>query len=82
MTAIGESEAEGFETGLGAWTVLDAPASSTGNASDFVRTNGLGGIISAITTPDTVMLGFGPEQLATDAERAAVAGRVLSHLLG
>ncbi|WP_082492107.1 M14 family metallopeptidase [Leifsonia sp. Root4] len=82
VTAAGESEAEGFEEGLGAWTVPGAPETSPGNASDFVRTNGLGGIVSAVTTPDTVMLGFGLEQLATDADRAAVAGRLLSHLLG
>jgi hypothetical protein len=82
VTAAGESEAEGFEEGLGAWTVPGAPETSPGNASDFVRTNGLGGIVSAVTTPDTVMLGFGLEQLATDADRAAVARRMLSHLLG
>lgn len=82
VTVASESDAEGFEEGLGAWSVPGAPETSPGNASDFVRTNGLGGIVSAVTTPDTVMLGFGLEQLATDADRAAVAGRMLSHLLG
>ncbi|MET0725070.1 MAG: M14 family zinc carboxypeptidase [Leifsonia sp.] len=81
-TTAGTTEAEGFETGLGAWTVPGAPASSPGNASDFERTRGLGGIVAAVATPDTVMLGFGLEQLATDADRTLAVGRVLEHLLG
>lgn len=74
------TEAEGFEGGLGAWSVLGAPESSPGNASDFERTLGLGGIVSAVVTPDSVMLGFGLEQLSTDAERADAVGRILTHL--
>ncbi|KRC62053.1 hypothetical protein ASE14_08685 [Agromyces sp. Root81] len=75
-------EAEGFETDLGAWTVLDAPESSPGNSSNFERTEGLGAIIAATATPDSLLFGFGLEQLSTDAERAAMVERVLAHLLG
>jgi hypothetical protein len=76
------SEAEGFEGGLGAWSVLGAPESSPGNASDFERTLGLGGIVAVTATPDTLMFGFGLEQLESDAARADAVGRILDHLLG
>jgi Zinc carboxypeptidase/Immune inhibitor A peptidase M6 len=76
------TEAEGFETGLGAWSVLGAPESSPGNASDFERTQGLGGIVAVTATPDSLMFGFGLEQLESDAARAEVVGRILDHLLG
>lgn len=75
-------EAEGFEEGLGEWVVLGAPESSPGNTSDFERSRGLGGVVAATATPDTLMFGFGLEQLESDAARADVVGRILAHLLG
>lgn len=74
------SEQEGFETGLGAWSVLGAPEDSPGNTSDFVRTPGLGGINAAVRTGDSVLLGFGLEQLATDADRARAVKAILAYL--
>ena len=74
--------AEGFEEGLGDWSVPGAPETSPGNSSDFERTRGLGGITAATATPDTLLFGFGLEQLATDADRAAVAARILAHFAG
>ncbi len=74
------TETEGFETGTGAWDVLGAPEGSAGNASDFVRYDGQP--YSATVTPDTLMFGFGLEQLETDAERAEVVARVLAHFAG
>jgi hypothetical protein len=82
VTTSGVSEAEGFETGLGAWTVPGAPEGSPGNVTDFERTRGLGGIVAGVATPDTVMLGFGLEQLASADERAVAVGRLVDHLLG
>ena len=75
------TQAEGFEAGLGAWVVLGAPAGSPGNAGDWERSAGLGleSITAAVTTADTVMLGFGLEQLATDGARAAIAAAVLDY---
>lgn len=81
-TGLIVAEAEGFETDLGAWSVLGAPESSPGNASDFERTQGLGGIVAVTATPDSLMFGFGLEQLESDAARAEVVGRILDHLLG
>ncbi|MFB6612202.1 M14 family zinc carboxypeptidase [Agromyces sp. NPDC056379] len=77
-----DTQTEGFETGLGAWQVLEAPEGSPGNSSNFERTEGLGAIIAATATPDSLLFGFGLEQLSSDAERAAVVERVLAHLLG
>lgn len=81
LTVAGtESQAEGFETGLGAWSVLGAPDGSPGNASDFVRTPGLGGINAAVRAEDSVLLGVGLEQLATDADRARAVKAILNYL--
>ncbi|WP_022893798.1 M14 family metallopeptidase [Agromyces subbeticus] len=74
------TEAEGFESGLGAWTVPGAPETSPGNASDFERTRGLGGVVSAVRAADSIMLGFGLEQLESDAARADAVGRILAYL--
>ena len=45
---------------------------------DFEVSPGLGGITASVTTEDTMLLGFGLEQLATDEERAAVVGAASS----
>jgi hypothetical protein len=74
-----EVEAEGFETGLGDWKVLGAPESSPGNTADWDRVSVGGPYYAATVTPDTVLLGFGLEQLSTDAERNATVGRLLDH---
>ena len=79
-TTAGAQQAEGFETGLGAWSVLGAPPDSPGNVVDFERTIGLGGITAAVTTPDSVLLGFGLEQLETADARNAVVNAVLGYL--
>lgn len=77
-----EAEAEGFEADLGAWSVLDAPEGSPDNSSNFERTEGLGAIIAATATPDSLLLGFGLEQLSSDDEREAMVERMLVYLLG
>ena len=81
-TTGGVVEAEGFETGLGAWSVLGAPEGSPDNLVDFERTVGLGGITAAVTTPDSVLFGFGLEQLESVEARNAVVGAVLGYLAG
>ena len=70
---------EGFETGLGAWSVLGPPAGSPPAGGDFQRAQGL--LFSAVTTEDSVLFGFGIEQIASPAERAAVLGKAMEHLL-
>jgi hypothetical protein len=71
-----------FETGLDGWTVSGAPAGSAGNANDWIRTDESGFPVgSSITTPSTVLMGFGIEGITTPAARADVMGRVMDHLL-
>lgn len=82
VTVAGETEAEGFEDGLGAWEVLGAPDGSPANFSDWERSDGLAELASVVATEDTLLFGFGLEQLATDEERAEVVGRILAHFGG
>jgi hypothetical protein len=82
VTTTGESEAEGFEEGLGVWEVLGAPDGSPANFSDWERSDGLAELASVVATEDTLLFGFGLEQLATDEERELVAARILAHFGG
>jgi len=63
-------DAEGFEAGLGAWSVQPPPVGSYQGGSTFVRSQAL--LAAGVSTRDTVLLGFGIEQLATPAERGDV----------
>ncbi len=72
VTTAGVSQAEGFEEGLGAWTVPGAPPGSPENLVDFERTPGLGGITAAVATEDSVLFGFGLEQLSSQAAQEAL----------
>jgi len=80
LTVGGTTTSEGFETGLGAWSVPGAPEGSPGNASDFRRAQTLVG--PAVATPDSVLLGFGVEQVADPAEREALLGAAVRSLVG
>ncbi|WP_411074364.1 M14 family zinc carboxypeptidase [Streptomyces sp. cmx-4-7] len=74
------TEAEGFETSLGAWSTPGAPAGSPGNGSDWTRSAALFHSRAAVTTRDTVLLGFGLEHVPGTAERARLVGRALKAL--
>lgn len=76
------TEVEGFETGTGAWQVLGAPESSPGNAAEFFRYDAEGPFHSATATPDTLLFGFGLEQLESDEAREEVVARILAHFAG
>ncbi|MBP2053258.1 hypothetical protein J2Z21_006250 [Streptomyces griseochromogenes] len=65
-------EAEGFETSLGAWRVAGPPAGSPAVLKDWKRTGTLFQTYGAVTTEDTVLLGFGLEQVPSAADRAAL----------
>jgi murein tripeptide amidase MpaA len=73
-----------FEGGdTGGWTVSGSPEGSAANTNDWVFTDAAGFPVGAtITTPHSLLAGFGFEAISTQAERDAVMGRALSHLLG
>ncbi|MEU3399219.1 M14 family metallopeptidase [Streptomyces filamentosus] len=79
VTAAG-TEREGFEGSLGAWTVPGAPAGSPGNTVDWVRSPALFHSVAAVTTRDTVLLGFGLEHVGSPAERQRLLDRALTAL--
>lgn len=76
-----ERDNEGFETSLGAWTVPGAPEGSPGNTTDWARSQKLFDASAAVTTHDSVLLGFGLEHVASESERARLVGAALRHLL-
>ncbi|MET9297177.1 M14 family zinc carboxypeptidase [Streptomyces sp. NPDC003077] len=71
---------EGFETGLGPWTVPGPPAGSPGNATDWARSPELFRSYAAVTTRDTVLLGFGLEHVQNAAQRAKLLDAALHAL--
>jgi hypothetical protein len=78
-----EAGVESFETGLGAWTVAGPPEGSADNPNDWFRTQSLGFEEGAVvSTPRSLMFGFGLEGITDAATRAAVMGRSLDYLLG
>jgi hypothetical protein len=71
-----------FETGLEGWEVTGPPEGSGPNANNWTVTDASGFPVGAsITTPNSLLMGFGFEGVSTQAERNAVMGRILDHLL-
>ncbi|MBC2901693.1 M14 family metallopeptidase [Streptomyces cupreus] len=75
-------ETEGFETALGAWSVPGPPAGSPAVVKDWARVGRLFQTYGAVTTDDTVLLGFGLEHVVAPADRAALIGEALTALDG
>ncbi|MEU7042533.1 M14 family zinc carboxypeptidase [Streptomyces varsoviensis] len=73
---------EGFETALAPWTVPGPPPGSQANAGDWTRSKELFHSSAAITTRDTVLLGFGLEHVPGAAERAKLVGGALRAVRG
>jgi hypothetical protein len=71
-----------FEAGLDGWAITGPPAGSGANANNFVVTDAGGFPVGAsVSTPDSVLMGYGFEGIRTPAERNAVMGRIVQHLL-
>jgi hypothetical protein len=71
-----------FETGLDGCAIAGPPAGSAPNVNNFIRTDASGFPVgNAISTPHSLLLGFGLEGVSTKAEPNAVMGRALDHLL-
>ncbi|MER6562602.1 M14 family zinc carboxypeptidase [Streptomyces sp. NPDC001027] len=76
----GAVDTEGFETSLGAWKVGGPPAGSPAVLKDWARTGVLFQTYGAVTTDDTVLLGFGLEHVTAAADRNALIGKALASL--
>ncbi|GAA4953777.1 M14 family metallopeptidase [Yinghuangia aomiensis] len=79
VTVSGTVDSEGFETGTGPWTIAGPPPGDHSSGT-FINSKSVYGS-SVVATNDTLLFGFGLEQLATQAERNAVMGKALAHLL-
>ncbi|CAL9555108.1 hypothetical protein SUDANB6_04545 [Streptomyces sp. enrichment culture] len=75
-------ETEGFETSLGAWRTAGPPPGSPAVPKDWARTGTLFRTYGAVTTRDTVLLGFGLEHLPSEAGRAALLRKAFTALEG
>ncbi|GAQ61371.1 M14 family metallopeptidase [Streptomyces scabiei] len=71
---------EGFETSLGAWSTPGPPAGSPAVVKDWGLSGELFKTFGAVTTDDTVLLGFGLEQVPAAADRKALLGKALAAL--
>ncbi|NNN30503.1 zinc carboxypeptidase [Streptomyces sp. S3(2020)] len=73
-------ETEGFETSLGAWSVPGPPAGSPAVVKDWGLSGELFKTYGAVTTDDTVLLGFGLEHVTAAADRTTLLGKALTAL--
>ncbi|WP_369238345.1 M14 family zinc carboxypeptidase [Streptomyces sp. R21] len=74
------TQTEGFETSLGAWSVAGPPPGSPVVLKDWARVGELFKTYGAVTTGDTVLLGFGLEHVTAAADRTALIGKALAAL--
>ena len=71
-----------FEAGLDGWAITGPPEGSGPNANNWIRTDASGFPVGAsISTPHSILMGFGFEGISTQAERNAVMDRAMDHLL-
>ncbi|MFI1012192.1 M14 family zinc carboxypeptidase [Streptomyces sp. NPDC020965] len=80
VTGGGEQAAEGFETSLGPWAVADAPPGSPAPRGGWARSQDLYPSASAVTTRDTVLIGFGLEHVSNAADRRRLLGKAFTAL--
>ncbi|MGW8954820.1 M14 family zinc carboxypeptidase [Streptomyces sp. NPDC055709] len=75
-----EKESEGFETSLGPWTTPGSPEGTPAVGGDWARTGELFVSYAAVSTRDTVLLGFGLEHVTAPADRNALMRKALGVL--
>ncbi|WP_211254447.1 M14 family metallopeptidase [Knoellia sinensis] len=77
----GVDSADGFEGATSTWTVGGPPEGSAPNQGNWVFSERLIQSFAATSTADSVLLGFGLEQLSTDAQRSTLLRQALGGLL-
>ncbi|MCW2505566.1 MAG: hypothetical protein JWO79_3850 [Actinomycetia bacterium] len=80
-TPSGPLDTEGFETSLGPWSAAPAPEGSPAGGGSFARSQAIVDLASSVSTPHTVLLGFGVEQLARKSDRVALLKQTVGYLL-
>ncbi|MFF0447794.1 M14 family zinc carboxypeptidase [Streptomyces sp. NPDC004609] len=80
VTGGGEQGAEGFETSLGPWSAAGPPAGSPALRGNWQRSQDLYPSASAVTTRDTVLIGFGLEHVPAASDRRQLLGKALGAL--
>jgi len=73
--------ADGFEEADSSWTPSEPPEGSPSGQDEWQIGEGLVNFYAATSTPDTLLLGFGLEQLADDADRVELVDAALDGLL-
>jgi Immune inhibitor A peptidase M6 len=73
--------ADGFEAATSPWAATGPPAGSPPSQNAWRIAERLVTVYAGTSTADTLLLGFGLEQLATDADRVELVGQALSGLL-
>jgi Immune inhibitor A peptidase M6 len=73
--------ADGFEGQTSAWSATGPPEGSPPNSGNWEIGERLINLFAGTSTADTLLLGFGLEQLATGDERADLIGRALGGLI-
>ena len=77
----GSTSFEGTDTG--GWQVTGPPEGSGANGNNWEVTDAGGFPVgAAITTPKSILMGYGFETIASASERNQVMGRIASYLLG
>ena len=72
--------ADGFEEPTSTWAVTGPPEGSPPTVAEWEFGEHLVDFFAGTATEDSLLLGFGLEQLATDEERAALVGQALDGL--
>ena len=78
----GVEDADGFEGETSQWAPGEPPTSSPAGGAEWQIGANLIENVAATSTEDTLLLGFGLEQLASDAARATLLERALDDLIG
>jgi len=69
-----------FESGLGVWSTPGPPAGSPSGGGDFARSQA--DVTAAAWTKDSVVLGFGLEQVESAADRGRIMKKIMQSLVG